>query len=394
MANVSGSSDFALRLTQQCYQSGKNLCFSPYSARIAFSMALNGARGETLRQMAQVLGYGSSSIEQVNQSTVNTIKQISDDLTQEEMLIANSLWLDQRYRLEPGYTRRVNSVYHAPVNTINMGDRSSVDVINQWVTKNTNGRITRMYDSIDPQTLLILLNTVLFQGEWLEPFDPKANVKATWYGSKGKRSNITYMCKDKDMEFAQAKAYDIVRLPYNLSRLASAIKHGDTTSSEGFRKLMQLQRTMAMYLILPAPNSSPQNLLSSLTSNSLHEMVASLKIGHVELSVPRYKMDIETELISPLTKMGMPLPFEKHADFSGMYGNGATELKIDEAKQKCMVEVNERGTVASAASGLMTIMGINPNPPKIKFNRPFVFLIRHDPTGELLFTGVVEQPVA
>ncbi len=393
MANALGSSDFALRLTQQCYETGKNLCLSPYSARIALSMALNGARGETLRQMAKVLGYGNSSIDQINQSNLSGMKQISGTLTPEEMLIANSLWLNKSVQLSSSYARKVNNVYRAPVNTINLGDRRSVDMINQWVTKNTNGRIKRMYDRIGPQTLLIIINTVLFQGEWLDPFKPKENVKAAWYGSKGKRSTTTYMTKDEDMEFAQTSKYDMVRLPYNLSRLAAAIKPGDTMSSDGIYKEMELQQTLAMYCILPAPNSSPQKLLGNLTGKSLHEMVARLDIGHAELSLPRFKIDVETELISPLTKMGMPLPFGMGADFSGMDGSGSKGLKIDEAKQKCMVEVNERGTVAAAASGLM-VLGINPNPPKIKFNRPFVFLIRHDPTGEILFTGVVNQPQA
>ncbi len=386
------SSDFALRLTQQCNQDGQNLCLSPYSARIALSMTLNGARGETLRQMTKVLGFGSSSIEQVNQSNVKTIRQISGALTPAEMLVANSLWLHQLYRLDPGYARKVNSVYHAPVNTVDLHDRQTVNLINQWVTKNTNGRINRMYDSIDSQIAMIIINTVLFHGEWLDPFNPKANVKAVWYGSEGKRSTATYMCKDEDMGFSQTSKYDMVRLPYNLSRLASAIKPGSTTSSEGFRKIMQLQQTLAMYLILPAPNSSPQKLLGILTGKALHDMVANLDTSHAELSLPRFKMDVETKLIPPLTKMGMPLPFGAHADFSGMLARVSQDLWIGEAKQKCMVEVNERGTVASAASGIGMMLGISPNPPKIKFNRPFVFLIRHDPTGEILFTGVVNQP--
>ncbi len=250
-----------------------------------------------------------------------------------------------------------------------------------------------MYDLLDPQTMLIILNTVLFQGGWIDPFDPKKNVKATWHGFKGKRQNINFMKKDKDMEFSQAKTHAMVRLPYNLSRLAVTIKPGGITG-ETLHQAMQLNRTLAMYLILPASGSSPQKLLNSLTGPSLDQMIDGLNIGHVVLSVPRFKMEVETDLIAPLSKMGMPLPFEKHADFSGMFTKMASPIEIDQAKQKCVLGVNERGTVASAASGLMTIAGINPDPPKLEFNRPFVFLIRHDPTGEILFTGVVNQPQA
>ncbi len=94
-------------------------------------MVLNGARGETLRQMTIVLGFGGSSIDQINQSNTKLMKQISDHLTPQELLMANALWLEQRYRLDPGYARRVDSVYHAPVNLVSMSDSRTVNTINQ-----------------------------------------------------------------------------------------------------------------------------------------------------------------------------------------------------------------------------------------------------------------------
>ena len=88
----------------------------------------------------------------------------------------------------------------------------------------------------------------------------------------------------------------------------------------------------------------------------------------------------------------MPLPFEQRADFSGMVSKAAAPVWIGDAKQKCVIEVNERGTVAAAATGIELAQGISLNPPKLEFNRPFIFLIRHDPTGEILFSGVVNDP--
>ncbi len=391
MAQNSGNSDFALRLTQTCCDSKQNLCLSPYSIRMAFSMALNGARGNTLRQMTKVLGFGNSSVAQVNASNTKLIKAISDHLTRDEMVMANSLWLEKTYRLEPSYTRAMNTAYQAPVNLVSMHNSHTVELINQWVADKTQKRIMRMYERISDETLLIIINAVLFKAGWLHPFSPKHNTKATWNGSKGKRPNTVYMQISRDLEYVQAKTHTMVRLPYSISRVISGLTSSKMTNDQ-LKLEMELQDTLAMYCIMPAEGSSPQKLLSSLTSISLAQMIDSLKIGHVDLSLPRFKMAVETNLIPPLKKMGMLLPFEERADFSGMVPKALGSVKIDDAKQKCVLEVNERGTEAAAATGIGMTLGISLNPPKLTFNRPFVFLIRHDPTGEILFSGVVNDP--
>ena len=354
-------------------------------------MALNGARGNTLRQMTKVLGFGNDSLAQVNASNTQLMKTISAHLTQAEMMTANSLWLEKTLRLDPNYSRSINASYQAPVNLVSMRDSHTVDLINQWVAEKSQKRIMRMYERISGDTLLIIINAVLFKAGWLSPFDPKKNTKDTWYGSKGRRQNTVFMQISRDLEYIQAKTHTMVRLPYSISRLISGLTSSKMTNDQ-LKLEMELQDTLAMYCIMPAEGSSPQKLLSSLTSISFTQMIDSLETGHVDLSLPKFKMAVETNLIPPLKKMGMLLPFEERADFSGMVPKALGSVKIDDAKQKCVLEVNERGTEAAAATGIGMTLGISLNPPKLAFNRPFVFLIQHDPTGEILFSGVVNDP--
>ncbi len=368
MQPAQSSSDFALRLTQQCYENGKNLCLSPYSARIALSMALNGARGETLRQMAKVLGYGSSSIEQINQSNIKTHRMVSTGLSYKELMVANALWMNDHYRLNPDYVQRVSSKYGAVVKPLDFSNPRSVDVVNQWISEATNGWIQKMNDRIDPMMMCIIVNTVFYQGKWLTPFEPKDNTRATWYGSANRRSQIVYMNQNEDMDYKHTNDFDAVRLPYQ-------------------------QTGISMYLMLPRVGSTPQKVLSKLTSKSLTTTVKSLSSKDVYLTLPKFKLESDIKLIPPLEEIGMKVPFSEHADFSILVGGKNDGSFIGQIKQKCSVEVDEKGTVAAAATEAIPV-GCFSMPVKLTFNRPFVFLIRHDPTGELLFTGVVNQPQA
>lgn len=366
MTNTSGSSDFALRLTQQCCQTGKNVCLSPYSARIALSIALNGARGETLRQMSMVLGYGRNSIDHINQSNIKMHKMVSTGVSYKELMVANALWLNDHYRLNPDYVQRVSSKYGAVVKPLDFGNPRSVDVVNRWISKATNGRIPKMNDHIDPMMMCIIVNTVFFHGKWLTPFESKNNTRATWYGSGSRRSQIIYMNQNEDMDYKHSNDYDVVKLPYQ-------------------------QTSISMYLMLPRVGSTPQKVLSKLTSKSITAMVKGLSSESVYLTLPKFKLESDIRLIPPLREIGMKVPFSEHADFSILVGGKNDGSFIGHIEQKCSVEVDEKGTVAAAATEAIPV-GCFSMPVKLTFNRPFVFLIQHGGTGEILFSGVVNDP--
>ncbi len=364
MTNMSGSSDFALRLTQQCCQTGKNVCLSPYSARIALSIALNGARGETLRQMSKVLGYGSNTIEQINKSNVNIHRMISKGQSYKQLMVANSLWLNSACRLKPAFVNSVSSTYGALVKSLDFDNPHSMNTINRWISEVTNGRIERMSNVIDAQMVCVIINTAFFEKEWMMPFEPKDNTRGTWYGSGNRRSQITYMNQTKDLLYRKTKEYEVVNLPYLLS---------------GF----------SMSLLLPSAGSNPLNVLSKLNSKTFDVTSRTARPVEVYLTLPKFKFDSEIDLIPPLIRMGMKTPFGEHPDFSAICANTIDRTFIGRMKQRCSIEVNEKGTVAAAETEGIPYGAF---PVILKFNRPFVFMIRHDGTGDILFSGVVYEP--
>lgn len=360
---MSAYSDFAMKLTQQCYQPGQNLCLSPYSVRIAFSMAMNGARGETLRQMAKVLGYSSSSFQDINRENEQSLSVLINKTSPETPESINGIWLSKRDELNPDYVRRVTTVYQAEVGGVDFTQRQALEQINGWVKKQTDGKLTSLFERLDKETVMVMANIISFLGLWESPFDPRKTVPQKWTKANGQIIDVQMMSRDFMGDFDYSDDHVAVKMEY---------KSGKSS----------------MYLIMPTKRPINQ-FVKQMNATAVDAIISRLKFDQVKLLVPRFDIASPINLVPTLAKMGMTLPFGRNADFSDMTRKMKPGLFIGQAVQKCAVTVNETGTRAAAATGISMFKG---KPSEVRFDRPFVFLIRHNPTGELLFTGVVCEP--
>lgn len=346
----------------------KNVMISPPSISLALSMAYNGARGTTQQAMAAALQIQGMSLEDVNKSNQTLIAALQSVDPKVTLAIANSLWAKKGLPLDAGFVERCRTFYSAEATTLDFTDPNAPAAINNWVSAHTGGKIPTIVDNIPPEMVLYLINAIYFKGMWATPFDTKATSDATFHLAGGGTSPCRMMRRTGKMLYAQGDEFQAVALPYGSGRVS-------------------------MYVFLPAAGTSLDALQAKLSADTWAQWVGRLRNTDVDLSLPKFTFDYDVQLKDALTALGMGVAFSpQDANLSGMIDLPAGNAYISEVKHKTHVEVNEEGTTAAAA----TSIGIGATaviiPARMVVDRPFLFAIRDNPTGTILFLGCVRKP--
>ncbi len=377
---VQSQSDFGFELfdrISEATEAGENIFISPLSVSYALGMTYNGADGQTRDAIADVLRLSGLSVEQANM----TYRSLTDLLTQLDPAVivnlANSIWARQDVTLQPDFVTNNRTYFDALVQNADFNDPATVDLINGWVSDNTNGLIEEIIDgAIDPSTVMFLINAVYFKANWTLPFDTAQTGDAMFYLADGDSVECRMMRKDSyvdhamrnfegpPMEYLQNDLFQAASLPYG---------------QQGFR----------MTLILPYEDVSLDLITSKLNSDDWAIWRDQFEYQRFWLSLPKFKFAYETSMNEVLKLMGMEIAFSPGAaDFSNMIAGG--DLWIDEVKHKSFVQVDELGTEAAAVTAVVIATSI---PPSITCDRPFLFVIHEVESGAILFVGRVENPV-
>jgi serpin B len=361
---VSAINQHSIELTQQLYKPGANLFCSPYSLSAALAMTYAGASGLTASEMEKVMHYPKGLTHEGFWKMTKRMEEINAK-GKVKLAVANALW--NRLKLHPDYLAITKKYYNAEVYPL-----TSEKPINDWASKNTNGKIPKVLEpgDITPLVKLVLTNAIYFKGDWMKTFDKENTQEAQFYQSNKSTSTCSLMVAKEIFKYAQFDGLQAIELPYS----------GDDLS---------------MVVLLPKRESSLKQMLQSLNIKELDTQLRALKNQKVEVWLPKFKLETSYELKDDLMQMGMNAPFNR-ADFSKMTKD-KTPLEISRIIQKAFVEVNEKGTEAAAVTVVMmaTESSIHRNEdliPQFRADRPFLFLIRDKQTGAILFTGGVEKP--
>jgi serpin B len=342
-----------------------NLFLSPYSISTALAMVYGGARGETGIEMEKTLHFGNQGATHPAfshlRNTVNGIQKKGHI----QLSVANSLWPQMDYPFLPDYLAMTKEFYGSEIKPVDYKtDAENARLqINSWVEDQTNDRIKDLIPAgaVNALTRLVLANAIYFKGSWATQFKPEATRPAPFNLADGKIIEVPTMILSEDFRLAYTADFQALELPYE----------GDDLS---------------MLVLLPTQTDGLEKLEKSLST----ELFDGLEFHKTEVIVqlPRFKIESSFNLGKTLAAMGMPLAFTQQADFSGM--TGKSNIFIDEVVHKAFVEVNEEGTEAAAATGI--IMRTTSMPPQFTANRPFLFLIRENTSGTILFIGKVMDP--
>jgi serpin B len=361
----------AIDLFHQLGATPGNVFFSPYSVTTALTMAAAGARGQTLSQMLAVLHDTLPAAELQDATNALNIALLAPATGAGfggtgqplELELANSVWGQAGFGIKAAFLDVLARDYGAALNTLDFAHdpAGATKAINDWVSTHTNHKIRTLFSSLDPSTLLVLVNAVHFKASWLQPFDAAATRRGAFTTVSGATVSVPLMHGVVRGEYASGDGWQAVDLPYI----------GDAS----------------MTLIVPDVGRF-QQFDRSFDPTGLARIIGMLEPADVTLAMPKLQLQDQSDLIPALQKLGMTDAFAA-ADFSGISRTHA--LWISQVVHQATVTVDETGTEAAAATGIGFTESAE-RPVSLTVDRPYVMLIRDHRTGTILFLGRVTDP--
>lgn len=361
------SSDLYAKLSER----PGNLFCSPFSISTALAMTYAGARGATAEQMARVLHFGLGQDALHPASGALAARLTGGDLPGCELSVANRIWAQPSTGLLPAFLEATRRHYRAEVARADFSARTEAarTEINRWVEKQTKDRIKDLIAKglLSRDTRMVLVNAIYFKGRWAVQFEKDSTRDAPFTIGDGQAVSAPMMHRSGELRYVEDEQMQGLELPY---------EGGD----------------LSMVVLLPKKADGLGDLGRSIAAGALTRWLGALRTREVEVYLPRFKMTSEFELSAALAAMGMPDAFTAVADFSGMAGT--RDLFISAVIHKAFVDVNEEGTEAAAATAVVMVKAMRPSAPPVVFraDHPFVFLIRDNRTGAVLFIGRVVRP--
>jgi serpin B len=376
-AVVKGANDFALELYAQLRGEDGNLFFSPYSISTALAMTYAGARGQTADEMAKTLHFPTDP-ERLHPTLAVLIREMNDPGKPRgyRLSVANALWGQKGYAFRNDFLKLVRDNYDAGLNELDFhtATEAARQTINAWVEKQTQDKIKELLQPgiLDADTRLVLTNAIYFKGDWVYQFEQKLTQEGDFHvsGRQSVRAPLMNMVNEKGtFKYLKGDGFRALELPYSGKHLS-------------------------MVLFLPEKVDGLTEFEKGLTAAKVNASIAKLQPTYeVRVTLPKFKMTREFKLKDVLMKMGMRRAFEPgEADFSGM--TGSRDLFLSAVVHKAFVHVNEEGTEAAAATAVVTKpTAVLRDPPIFRADHPFLFLIRDNRSGSILFLGRVANPV-
>ena len=252
--------------------------------------------------------------------------------------------------------------FGAEIAALDFNSPQAIATINDWVNTNTNGKIQKIIEGINPLTMLFLINAIYFKGNWQVEFDKSQTHSGIFHLPNGSEKQVQMMYRMGEYPYFRGERFEATNLPYGDGRLG-------------------------MYIFLPNTDSNLNEFLEDLNAENWEHWISQFRDREHDMMLPRFKLEYEVKLNDMLKALGMEVAFSSGANFSGM---GPPGLFISEVRHKTFVEVNEEGTEAAAVT---VVIPDASGPPVFRVDRPFFFTIYDAETETILFMGTVTEPM-
>ena len=374
---VKANNDLGMKMFSKlaATEAGKNMMISPLSISIAMAMSTNGATGENLDEMKEVLGFGGMELADVNEQFMHLIASLvaaDKDLALE---IANSVWMREDFSLDvkAAFTDVLQDFYDAEV----FAEGFTAENINAWVSEKTHGKIEEIVKEIGANTVMYLINALYFKAAWTTAFNEENTREGIFTLSDGTETKADFMSFSEveeapdffsySSEWSDKDGYAVIRIPYG-------------------------RGVFAFYGIVPTyeNRSNIDDFIAKMAENGFDHYTSELTEKGFPLELPKFKFEYSKSLVDIFKELGMEKAFVE----GGFYNiaEAPHDPFISDILHKTFIEVNESGTEAAAVTAVE--YGEKAMPGGFYANRPFVFVIRDDRTGSILFIGKVENPKA
>ncbi len=363
------ANQFTIKLFKALPTTTHNQVASPYSAFNVFATLYPGAAGKTKQQIAKLFHFPCCD-KSFYQAILATNQQLAQQLnkTGNALNIANGIWVQSGFKLKSTYLHTVEE-QQATLQRIDFNkSKQAALTINQWVAKQTKQFIKKLVSpsNFSKETRLALLNAIYFHANWAKPFQKlKTNEHGIFYITPNSRLTAAMMSQAAVFPYLANKEFQLISLPYT-------------------------SKNISMIILLPRSTVKLETIIQQLQLKQLNQWISKLKPTMLQLELPRFSFDSRLPLTNTLKKLGLTTAFNQQANFSAL---SKEPLLISTVLQKAIIRVNEKGTTAAAATAAImnTFAMIHPQ-VSFKANRPFLFLIRDNQSGLILFIGTLHSP--
>uniref|UniRef100_A0A673C6K0 Thyroxine-binding globulin n=1 Tax=Sphaeramia orbicularis TaxID=375764 RepID=A0A673C6K0_9TELE len=362
------NSDFALRLytnlANHADSQGKNIFFSPASVSVALAALSVGARGETHEQLFSGLGFNSSLLTQtdVDQAFHSLL---NNNGSQEDASQGTAVFVDDQFKTQPEFLDVLKQSYFADGFTVDFTQSTeSANTINKYVKEKTRGKINKLVDSLDENTVMFLLSYIYYKGKWASRFDPQLTREDEFTVNENTKVSVQMMNKEGGFDIS----YD--------REISTKVLHLHFTNS------------YSMLLLLPNDMATLERVISP---SHVHKWLSERFSREINIFIPKFSIKTSYSLKDMLSQMGMTDMFSDQADLSGI--SEEQNLVVSEVVHQASLDIDEVGGSAAAATGV--VVEARSHPPSIlvwKFNRPFMVLIIERNTTDILFMGKITNP--
>ncbi|MDH3650294.1 MAG: serpin family protein [Saprospiraceae bacterium] len=347
-----------------------NIVISPLSIASALYMTLNGARGETKIAMESALDLAPSDRELFDQVQAVLMDQLQSNHSNTELSQANAIFYDKnRMTVDGEFADLMTQYFDARLFDLVFQEETALPTINDWVKESTEGRIEKIIEEIDPVEVMFLINALYFTGDWNLPFAEDATSIQSFTKEDGSSVDVPMMHKDQTLTYFEGNDLQAVEMAF-----------ADTNYS--------------MQFLLPPVDQSVRSFAAELTAERLADLAnTDLREGRIIFQLPRFEIAYEVVLNEALKSMGMGLAFDRQAaDLSGLGSAPEGNLFINRVNHKTYLKIDEKGAEGAAVTSVG--VGVTSLPPVLRFDRPFVYLLRHRSTHVIIFIGIMDNPRA
>lgn len=346
-----------------------NIMISPLSISYALGMTYNGAAGSTLQAFNEVLRFGDLSSDEVNESYKDLMEQMLNLDDRVDFSIANSIWYKEGFEVIPDFIQTNQAYFDAAVEEVDFSNPNTLALINGWIEDKTNNKIKDMLDVIPGNAVMYLINAIYYNAPWKYEFDKSETYGGDFELSGGSSHQVDYMRVSGNFQYTSNDEFIAVELPY-----------GDSAFS--------------MVVMLPVHGSTIHDLITGMEIGKWGKWFENSRLTGVQVDLPKFKYDFKELLNEPLKNLGLGVAFSPdEADFTRM--TPSKDVWISRVIHQSFIDVQEEGTEAAAATIVEMFersSGGGASAIPFKANKPFVYLIKENSTGAIVFLGKVGKP--
>jgi serpin B len=361
------NNDFSFNLFRaisNAEEAGKSVVASPLSVTFLMGMLNDGADGKTAEEIANVLGFGNGDKIAINAYCKALIEQAPVQDPRVKLQIANIVAANQGIELEDAFQQDMQNNYDAEVTSLDFGQELSLDYLNGWCNKKTNGMIPEIIDGLSAEDKMVLMNAIYFKATWQYYFEKKNTCNEPFTTASGSKKDVPMMQRKALLSYGKNDVYSAIHLPYSTG-------------------------LWNMDILLPNEGKTVDDIINSLSASTWNPS-HFYQTTTVNIKLPRFRTESDIDLNKIISDMGAPSMFSAaDADFS-LISKNEKNLWVGLMKHKAAIDVNEEGAEASGATAAMLVGGVGTVELKeanFHADHPFVYIISEMTSGAIFFIG-------